>query len=94
MVANLNRPPTDRSFVVNIVFYGPHWGADLDNLTKLVWDGMKGVFWKDDHQIIESHVMKLRATKDEERTVIDVREIVPASIKDVTREFKNRGINL
>jgi Holliday junction resolvase RusA-like endonuclease len=71
---------SDRSFSVNIFFYGPHWGADLDNLQKMVWDGMKGVFWKDDHQITRSYAQKVRCQKGEERTVVTIDELGPEAL--------------
>lgn len=77
--------PTDRSFIVEIVFYGPHWGSDLDNLAKLVLDGMKGVFWVDDHQVCELILRKIRVPKGNEKTVVRVTELRPQTIEEMKK---------
>jgi Holliday junction resolvase RusA-like endonuclease len=73
-------PPSDHSFIVTLIFYGPHWGADLDNLTKTCWDAMTGTIWKDDHQIIELTAQKIRVKKGCEKTLV--------SIWDATEKIK------
>jgi Holliday junction resolvase RusA-like endonuclease len=71
---------SERSFIVEIIFYGPHWGADLDNLAKCAVDGMDGVFWKDDHQIVELNLRKIRVPKGFEKTVVKIEELTPEAV--------------
>jgi Holliday junction resolvase RusA-like endonuclease len=78
--------PSDYSFCIEMFFYGPHWGSDLDNLVKLVMDGMKGVFWKDDHQVVEMFAKKIRVPKGSEKTVVGVTELKPEAIEEIPRE--------
>src|SRR3990167_10194280 len=52
--------PSDYSFIVEMIFCGPHWGADVDNLSKLILDSLKGIWWKDDHQVTEINARKIR----------------------------------
>lgn len=45
---------------------GPHWrpvGDDIDNLAKAVWDGLNGILWEDDRQIVETRMRKLYASR-------------------------------
>lgn len=67
---------SEKAFAIEMRFYGPHWGADVDNLAKLVMDGLKGVFWKDDHQVTQMHASKFREVKGGERTVVTITEAV------------------
>ena len=44
---------------VSLTFYLPTLGkVDLDNLSKAVMDGMNGVVWEDDQQVIELRIRK------------------------------------
>lgn len=44
---------------VSLTFYLPtHRKMDLDNLSKAVMDGMNGVVWEDDQQVIELRIRK------------------------------------
>ena len=81
----LNKP-SDRSFIVHLDFMGPHWGADIDNLTKLVLDAVKGIFWRDDHQVIEIHARKMRCPKGQEKTIVRIEEVVPRALVDLPNE--------
>lgn len=65
----------DKSYVVKMYFYGPHWGSDIDNLSKLVLDAIKGVYWKDDHQVVKIVAQKFRYCSPLE-TVVSI-EIAP-----------------
>lgn len=45
---------------------GLHWrgnGDDIDNLAKSVMDGLNGVLWEDDRQIVEMRMRKLFASR-------------------------------
>lgn len=81
VLAMPNTVASDRSFVVDLAFYGPHWGADVDNLAKLVMDAIKGVFWIDDHQVVEMRCKKVRCTKGQEKTVVEIKELVPEALQ-------------
>lgn len=72
--------PSERSFTIAMAFYGPHWGADVDNLAKLVMDAIKGVFWVDDHQVTGMHARKLRCAKGQECTVVEITELTPEAL--------------
>jgi Holliday junction resolvase RusA-like endonuclease len=41
---------------VTLTFYGAHPLSDIDNLSKLVLDALKGICWRDDRQVKELHV--------------------------------------
>jgi Holliday junction resolvase RusA-like endonuclease len=58
---------------INLSFYGAHGSSDIDNLCKLVMDGLKGAVYNDDKQIIYLHAYKCKgAKKDPKKTVIEV----------------------
>lgn len=49
---------------------------DIDNLTKLVMDALKGILYEDDSQVAVIHASKTRVyTKEEERTLIVAYEV-------------------
>lgn len=51
-VHKLGNPPSDKDFVVGILYYFPDRRVrDLDNYKKLIYDGISGVVWDDDKQI-------------------------------------------
>jgi Holliday junction resolvase RusA-like endonuclease len=75
--------PSGYCFSVTLIFCGPHWGADIDNLSKLVLDAIKGVFWKDDHQVTELIARKVRAPKGDEKTMVTIEELRPAVLPDL-----------
>ena len=58
-----------RPFRVSLNFCNANPNADLDNLCKLVLDGMKGVFWEDDRQVTQLMAFKV---KDAHYTRTDV----------------------
>lgn len=76
--AELARPKgigiSDKAFAIEMRFYGPHWGADVDNLAKLVMDAIKGVYWKDDHQVTQMYASKYRSVKEQAKTVVTIME--------------------
>ena len=45
--------------------------ADLDNMLKMVLDSLNGVFYKDDSQVCEAHILKIYSRKP--RTVVLIR---------------------
>lgn len=44
---------------VGLIFIRPRASADIDNLSKLVLDGLQGVIFKDDKQVMELHLRKV-----------------------------------
>ncbi len=55
----------------NAIFVGAHGGADLDNLTKIIWDAFTGIVWIDDKQVISCNVRKRKCRINEQpHTVI------------------------
>ena len=65
---------SDANFAVRMVFYNAHKSADIDNLSKLVLDGLKGVFWKDDKQVYRLTVDKVHDS-DFGRTYVEIQEL-------------------
>lgn len=49
---------------VSLKAYRPRKSGDLDNLAKLVLDGMKGIAWNDDSQIVEIHMYRFDDPKN------------------------------
>lgn len=60
------------SFRLQVICYGAHPLADWDNLGKLVSDALNGIFWEDDRQVIDAHVMKLPCRKGDEQTLVRI----------------------
>jgi crossover junction endodeoxyribonuclease RusA len=49
--------------------------GDVDNLAKSFLDGLNGICWNDDKQVVKLTVKKKKvATKDEQRAEIEIRE--------------------
>lgn len=63
-----------KPFRVILVFANPHASSDIDNLCKLVLDGLKGVFWKDDRQVTHLEAFKVK-DPNYTRTLVEVEEI-------------------
>lgn len=65
-----HRVDADSAFGVALTFHGAREGQDVDNMTKLVLDGLNGVCWKDDRQVVEIHARKVPA--DSPRTEVSI----------------------
>jgi len=50
--------------------------ADVDNLSKSILDGLNGIAFEDDSQVVDLHVHK-RKVKTDERVEIEIREAGP-----------------
>lgn len=59
---------------VKAIFYGAHGSADIDNLTKLVLDALKGIIWHDDRQVVMIEARKVR-DKENPRTEVEIEQI-------------------
>ena len=79
-VASLRRPPDwllDGSYRVEVhAYFADRRPRDVDNVAKSVLDGLNGVLWRDDRQVVriasEKHVDRLRP-----RAEVRVELIVP-----------------
>lgn len=63
---------TDKNVGIAITFYGARANADIDNLLKTVFDGLNGVVFADDKQVVQCSAEK--KSDDTPRTVISVYE--------------------
>ncbi len=53
--------PMANPFEVSLIFkLADMRRIDIDNLSKAVLDGMNGIVWKDDDQVIDLHIRKIR----------------------------------
>lgn len=70
-------PKDDRSFgVIALFFAATRQRRDVDNMTKLILDGLNEVAWKDDDQVIEISARKgYVANKAEARTEVLIYEM-------------------
>ena len=63
----------DAAYQVDAVFYlGTRRQKDVDNMLKLVLDGLNGVAWADDHQVTKTSTEKIHAPGDA-RTVVTIK---------------------
>ena len=72
------KPATDAEVAYRIEahFYnGTRQRRDIDNMTKLILDGLNGVAWVDDNQVIEIKARKSYVPRAEARTEVAVYEV-------------------
>lgn len=76
-----HQPLADQTFGVTALFFnGTRQRRDVDNMVKLILDGLNGVAWKDDSQVVEISARKMYTPiKDEARTEVLVYWIGPES---------------
>lgn len=66
-------PSTEETFAIEADFYnGTQQRRDVDNMLKLLLDGLNGVAWVDDMQVMEVVARKHYVTKAEARTAVTV----------------------
>jgi len=73
--ARLSLNPTDReiAYRVESEFHsGTRQRRDVDNMTKLILDGLNGVAWVDDNQVLEIESCKRYVPRKSARTVVRV----------------------
>lgn len=64
---------TEKTFAVRATFYhATRQRRDVDNMLKLILDGLNGAAWADDMQVIEVVGRKVLTEKAEARTVVEV----------------------
>lgn len=63
----------DHSYGVVLTFVnGTRQRRDLDNMTKLILDGLNKIAWADDNQVVEISARKMLATAAEARTEVTI----------------------
>ena len=68
--------PTDKPVIVSLDIYTRR-KMDLDNVAKSILDGLNGVAYEDDDQVVELHIWKHKVNgKEEERVEIAIKEAV------------------
>jgi crossover junction endodeoxyribonuclease RusA len=77
-VSSRRRPDPDAEFAVTCVFHTAS-RADVDNLAKAVLDGLNGVAWKDDSQVVELLSRRVSADRSTERAVVTVSVLGPGA---------------
>lgn len=69
-------PDPEVTFAVKATFYnGTRQRRDVDNMLKLILDGLNGVAWVDDTQVMEVMGRKRFTNKAEARTVVELEPI-------------------
>lgn len=69
-------PNAERAFSVVVAFYhGTMQRRDVDNMLKLVLDGLNEVAWADDTQVTEVHGRKDYTTKEDARTEVAIYDL-------------------
>jgi crossover junction endodeoxyribonuclease RusA len=77
-VAPDHEPDTEFAYCVRAVFYnGTRQRRDVDNMLKLILDGLNGVAWGDDNQVTDVTARKILATKENARTEVVVFRLHP-----------------
>ena len=65
-IGRFNQPYETGYLAVILEFYlGNERRVDLDNLSKAVLDGLNGICWKDDRQVVDLHLRKFVMPKHE-----------------------------
>jgi crossover junction endodeoxyribonuclease RusA len=73
----LGESPFERTVIVDIDFYnGNRRRRDIDNMAKLVLDGLNAVAFADDHSVVGLNLRKLYTEKELARTEVTIREAV------------------
>lgn len=66
----------DKAFAVRAVFYhATRQRRDVDNMLKLILDGLNEVAWADDTQVVEVSGRKILVDKGEAMTVVEVYQV-------------------
>jgi len=61
------------AYAVDAVFYnGTRQRRDVDNMLKLILDGLNGIAWHDDNQVTEVTGRKILTTAEKARTVVTI----------------------
>jgi len=58
---------------IKVFVYGQQ--GDWDNYAKSICDGLNGITWIDDRQVMEGSVRKFSCTEDEQRAEVAIREV-------------------
>ena len=68
-------PPRTGRFKLSCKFYVRRDDADLDNLMKLVMDGLQGFAWVNDKQVKKFGESEILVDRGDPRTIITIEEI-------------------
>ncbi|HAR46102.1 MAG TPA: hypothetical protein DCS05_08010 [Nitrospiraceae bacterium] len=72
-IGRFNEPFDMRLLVVRLIFFlGDHRRVDLDNLSKAVLDGLNGICYDDDRQIVELKLKKTVVSDKNQRLGVNV----------------------
>lgn len=72
-VAPGHEPDGSNAYAVDAVFYnGTRQRRDVDNMLKLILDGLNGIAWADDNQVTEVTGRKILTTKEKARTEVKI----------------------
>ena len=75
-VAPTYQPPKIASYRVSAAFLcGTRQRRDIDNMLKLVFDGLNGIAWADDNQVTEVSATKRFVPKDEAGIVVSIYQV-------------------
>lgn len=73
----LGEEPFERTVIVSIDFYnGNRRRRDIDNMAKLVLDGLNAVAFDDDYSVVGLNLRKFFTTKEQARTEVTIQEVV------------------
>jgi crossover junction endodeoxyribonuclease RusA len=65
--------PLGCDVLVDLTFYlGDKRRVDLDNLSKAVLDGLNGICWEDDRQVVDLHIRKILSDKEEAGVLVKI----------------------
>jgi len=73
--AMAGRPPIDGKIRVSICLFVERDNSDLDNLTKGILDGLQGVVYLNDKQVVELRVRKVHVGKGDGNAYIVIEEL-------------------
>jgi Holliday junction resolvase RusA-like endonuclease len=68
-------PPRPGFFKLSCIFYVKRDDADIDNLIKLVMDGLQGIAWINDKQIKALGECEIRIDRAQPRTIVTFEEL-------------------
>ena len=66
--------PIEGDLCVDMYIYRPRKVGDIDNLSKSLFDSLKGLAWHDDKQVVELHIYR-NDDKDNPRVELRIYEV-------------------
>lgn len=78
-------PNNETAYAVHAQFInGTRQRRDVDNMVKLVLDGLNGVAWADDNQVVEILGRKHLETRKTARTIVEIYDVGPVERRQAT----------